>query len=209
MANRSGTVRALILAVAATGAAISVGVVRQSPGPAAPSAPTSPTTQPLATRLGSVDTTTAVVRRGPFCDAVAGADVQAAVEDPSPAAASWSNGDQLGSSNDVAHEYGCSWTAPAGTVASGWVFAPPVTVQRAQELVASAKGRPGCKPLPGAAAYGSPSVALTCTTGGTTTLSYRGLFGDAWLVCQLAGSHATDPADVADRWCASVLGSAG
>ncbi|GAA1964698.1 hypothetical protein GCM10009798_26150 [Nocardioides panacihumi] len=208
MATRSGIVRALILAVAATGAAITVGVVRDSPRPAAPSASTGPTTQPLATGLGSVDTSTAAVRRGPFCDAVPGADVQAAVDDPSPSAATWSNGDQLGSGTDVAHEYGCSWTAPAGTAASGWVFAPPVTVQRAQELVASAKSRPGCKPLPGAATFGSPSIALTCTTGGKTTLSYRGLFGDAWLVCQLAGSRATDPADVADRWCASVLRSA-
>jgi hypothetical protein len=105
----------------------------------------------------------------------------------------------------VAQEFGCSWTGGSGTVASGWVFAPPVTVERAQELVAAARSAKGCAPLPGAATYGSPSVALTCTAGGVTTLSFQGLFGDAWLVCRLAGSRAADPANVADRWCASVL----
>jgi hypothetical protein len=168
--------------------------------------------RPLARGLASIDTTTAVVRRGAFCDDVPDADAQADLDDTSPDLSTWANGDQLESSQDVSHEYGCSWTAANGSVASGWVFAPPVTLERAQELVASAKSQPGCTPLPGAAPFGSPSVALTCTTGGTPTLSYRGLFGDAWLVCQLAAPRATDPAGLAataDRWCATVLQAAG
>jgi hypothetical protein len=194
---------ALLVAVVVTGAAVTVGVVLHSPAPTHPT-----TTRPLATRLSSVDTTTAAVRRGPFCDAVPGADVHAAVDGTSPEERTWSNGDQLGASKDVAHEYGCSWTAPGGAAASAWVFAPPVTVQRAQELAASARAQPGCTPISGAAAFGTPSIALSCVADGRTTLSYRGLFGDAWLVCQLAGSQATDPADTADRWCASVLDAA-
>jgi hypothetical protein len=194
---------ALLVAVVVTGAAVTVGVVLHSPAPTHPT-----TTRPLATRLSSVDTTTAAVRRGAFCDAVPAGDVHAAVDDDSPQLASWSNGDPLPSGHDVAHEFGCSWTAGSGAVASAWVFAPPITVQRGQELGASARAQRGCTPVPGAAAFGSPTVALSCTAGGTTTLSYRGLFGDAWLVCQLAGSRAADPADVADRWCASVLAAA-
>ena len=202
MASPFRVAGALLVAVLATGAAVATGVVLHSPDE-------KPVTRrPLATRLASLDTATTAVRRGAFCDAVPAADARAAVDDDSPELSTWSNGDQLGSTQDVSHEFGCSWTGGSGTVASGWVFAPPVTVQRAQELVASATAQPGCTPLAGAAAYGSPSVALSCTTDGTTTLSYRGLFGDAWLVCQLAGSRAADPADTADRWCASVLKAA-
>ena len=200
---------ALLLAVVATGVTVTTGVVLHSP------ADEEPATRPLPTRLDSIDTATAVVRRGSFCDAVPPADARAAVDDPSPELSTWSNGDQLGSGQDVSHEFGCSWTAGSGAVASGWVFAPPVTVERAQELVASAKSQPGCTAVPGAAAYGSPSIALTCTKDGTTTQSYRGLFGDAWLVCELSGPRGADTAanadtaDTADRWCASVLTAAG
>ncbi|GAB7005416.1 hypothetical protein JCM18899A_28890 [Nocardioides sp. AN3] len=206
MATRSRVVGALVVAVVVTGAAVAVGVMRHSPDHSPPPAP--PRASPLATRLSSVDTTTAAVRRGPFCSAVPLADARAAVGDASPRAQSWSNGDQLPGSADVAHEYGCSWTAPSGATASAWVFAPPVTLERGQELATSARSPKGCTPIAGASAFGSPSVALSCTAAGTTTLSYRGLFGDAWLVCQLAGSRAPDPADVADRWCATVLTAA-
>jgi hypothetical protein len=55
-------------------------------------------------------------------------------------------------------------------------------------------------------------VALTCTNQqGTTRTSYRGLFGDAWLVCEVeqpAGATA-DPLDLAGRWCVGVLEAAG
>lgn len=198
---------ALVVALAVTGGAVAVGVLLRSPASPERAAPA----RPLATRLASLETGTVGVRRAAFCDAVPAADVQAALGDESPTAAAWSNGDALPGSRDVAHEFGCSWTAASGPVASAWVFAPPVTVQRGQELVAAAQAQRGCTPLPGAAAFGSPSVALTCTGGGRTTVSYQGLFGDAWLVCRLTGSAATDaaaPGGVADRWCASVLEAA-
>lgn len=201
MASRSRAAIALVVAVVVTGAAVAAGVALRSSEPA-------PAAHPLAKRLASIDTATAVVRRGEWCARVPAADARAAVDDSSPQLSSWANGDPLGSSRDVAHEFGCSWTAASGVTASGWVFAPPVTVPRAQELVASAQGRPGCTPVPGAPAFGSPSVALSCAAGGVTTLSYRGLFGDAWLVCELGGPAAPDP-DRADRWCASVLTAAG
>jgi hypothetical protein len=54
-------------------------------------------------------------------------------------------------------------------------------------------------------------VALTCTNKqGTSRASYRGLFGDAWLVCEVeqpAGA-AADALDVAGRWCVGVLQAA-
>jgi hypothetical protein len=199
----------LVVALAVTGVAVVAGVTLRSPSPSPQPAPRHRPAQPLATRLASVDTTTAVVRRGAFCDAVPAGDVRAAVDDAAPRLTAWSNGDLLPGSKDVAHEFGCSWAAASGAVAAGWVFAPPVPVQRAQELVASARSQRGCTPLAGAAAFGAPSLALKCVSGGRTTVSYRGLFGDAWLVCQFTGSGTADPADVADRWCASVLAAAG
>ena len=197
----------LVVALAVTGGAVAAGVVLRSPST---SSPRPPAARPLATRLASLDTSTVGVRRSPFCDAVPATDVRAALGGAPPTAATWSNGDPLPGTRDVAHEFGCSWTAASGPVGAAWVFAPPVTVQRGQELVASARAQRGCTPLPGAAAFGSPSVALTCRAGGRTTVSYRGLFGDAWLVCQLAGdpADAADLADLADRWCASVLAAA-
>lgn len=204
MASRSRVLRALVVAVVVTGALVAAGVALRSPD--APPAPRPPA---AATGLSSIDTTTAVVRRGAWCDAVPSAAVREAVGETSPTPSSWSNGDPLGSGPDVAHEFGCTWTASTGTAASAWVFAPPVTVARGQELVASARAVRGCTPLAGAPAFGSPSIALSCTSNGATTVSYRGLFGDAWLVCQVARSGATDPAEVADHWCASVRQAAG
>ena len=51
------------------------------------------------------------------------------------------------------------------------------------------------------------------TATGTYTLrvrSYRGLFGDAWLTCELATPVAVAPAALeerAGRWCAQVVGA--
>jgi hypothetical protein len=198
VASRFRVIAAVLLAAGLTGGAIAAWAISRSPEPA-------PAAQPLATTLASIDTTKITVSREAFCDAVPAGDAQAAVDDSSAKKSAWSNGDPLGNRRDVAHEYGCSWTAGSGAVAAGWVFAPPVTAERAAELVASAQSGRGCTPLAGAAQFGSPSVALACTRRGTTTLSYRGLFGDAWLVCELTGSAAADPTDVAGRWCASVL----
>jgi hypothetical protein len=211
VATRSGVLRALLLALVATAVPVGAGVLRHDPETPPPVA----TTKPLAVRLSAIDTATAVVRRAPFSDAVPAADAATAVTDDSPTKGAWSNGDPLpvtagtGSRSDVAHEFGCSWTAASGTVATAWVFAPPVTVARAQSLAAAARKAKGCTTVPGAPAYGAPAVALSCTTGGTTTLSYQGLFGDAWLVCRLSGSTSATAADLADRWCASVLTAAG
>jgi hypothetical protein len=62
-------------------------------------------------------------------------------------------------------------------------------------------------------AFGSPTLALTCTAAdGTVRASYRGLFGDAWLVCEVelppASPEAGTAADVAGRWCVGVLEAA-
>ena len=201
----SWLVRALpLLAVAAvvTVAPVAAGVFFATPHEAPP-----PATRPLATELTTLDTTTLALARQPFCDRVAGADVKTALGQAPESADTWDNGSPVrlpDGSSDVAHEHGCRWTAESGASAAAWVFAPPVTEQTAARLVQSATRTAGCTPLAGAAAYGAPSVALSCPAGtaGLTTVSYRGLFGDAWLVCEL--TTAQPDADRAGRWCAGV-----
>ena len=110
---------------------------------------------------------------------------------------------------DVAHEDGCRFDGPSRTSAAAWVFAPPVAPQRADELVAAATSDDrGCREVPGAAAYGDPSVARTCRTGPLRETRYAGLVGDAWLTCSLSAPRSVERAELearADAWCAAVL----
>jgi hypothetical protein len=186
--------------------------------------PPPPREKPFSTTaLADVDTTTARVARAPFCSAIDDRQVDAALG-AAPDPVQWVNGDRLdlggtgAGSTDVVHEFGCSYAAPDGGTARAWVFAPPVAAAQAQQLVRSAAKAPGCQVGSGPA-FGSPTLALTCTEDGTTRVSYRGLFGDAWLVCEVelpAGSAAAvdpvdpvDPVDTAGRWCVGVLQAVG
>lgn len=186
------------------------------------------TTSPLATRLASVDTTTLTVRRGAFCTRVGTSTAAAALRTRVVSRQTWQPGQQrpVGSGvTDVVDEYGCSWTTASGTAAQAWVFAPPVTPERAatlakqvptgcQRLPASTTVRPTTSPtttatssssqsVAGAAptlAFGASTSALTC--GDATML--RGLFGDAWLTCTLPSQDF----DLVGRWCLAVARAA-
>ncbi|QIG41909.1 hypothetical protein G5V58_03130 [Nocardioides anomalus] len=170
---------------------------------AAPQAPFTAT--PLADR----DTSGTVVTRGPFCERLDERVVEAVLGSV-PQAQSWANGDQVDLGNgspDVVHEFGCSYADPSGGQARAWVFAPPVDTTRAARLARSAGKAGGCTPGTGPA-FGSPTLALSCTAAdGTVRASYRGLFGDAWVVCEVTRPAGADwdPVDRAGRWCVGVL----
>jgi hypothetical protein len=165
------------------------------------------------TALAGYDTSDAVVSRGPFCDAVDDRQVEAVLGDV-PDALAWSNGDELDIAGhgrpDVVHEFGCRYAVQDVGQAQAWVFAPPVDATRAARLVASAKKAAGCQAGTGPA-FGSPTLVLTCQDeAGATRASYRGLFGDAWLVCEVELTDSTvDVVDVAGRWCVAVVQAAG
>ena len=91
------------------------------------------------------------------------------------------------------------------TMAQAWVFAPPVDAAGAQRLVKAAGKATGCEAGTGPA-FGAPTLALTCTKDGVVRASYRGLFGDAWLVCEVARPAGADwdVVDRAGRWCVGV-----
>jgi hypothetical protein len=168
---------------------------------------------PTSTPLTALDTAGLVVPRVSFCDRVAPVDAQRALGSEVASSSSYGNGDQTQLTarvRDVAHEFGCIWTAGDDTRARAWVFTPPVTLARARQLRRTAAG-PGCRVLTAASAFGAPSVAVRCREpGGLVRTTFSGLFGDAWLSCELdvAGPRVAGLTDRTGRWCVTVARAA-
>jgi hypothetical protein len=203
-------VRSLVVAGVVTAGAVAVGVLAlggdDEPAPTPPPKPF--TTTPLA----GYDTTGAVVERGSFCDRVDERQVSAALGGEPADATSWRSGDRIDVGDgvqDVAHEFGCRWTGADGAVAQAWVFAPPISTDQAKGMARGAAKGKGCRPVDGPA-FGDPTLALSCTDGDVVRASYRGLFGDAWLTCEVTrpAGATWDVTDRAGRWCVGVLQAA-
>lgn len=165
------------------------------------------TPEATSTPLSDFATDDVSVARGEFCARVAPEAVTEALGGAAEDSDSWANGDRTKLADgvrDVAHEYGCSWTAADGTVASAWLFAPPVTTAQAGALGRLARRAEGCRPVPDAPAYGAPSVAVRCGD----EVAFRGLFGDAWLSCSLQAPAPPLGLDRTGRWCVAVAQAA-
>jgi hypothetical protein len=163
------------------------------------------------TPLEELETTTLTVPRATFCPAVDPRQVEAALGEKPVDAQSYESGEEVTLADgvtDVAHEFGCTWVAADQSEARAWVFAPPVDAERARRLVSEVGREKDCQAYPDPA-YGSPSVGMLCPGGeGGSRASYQGLFGDAWLTCELS---TKDPEvsgdDLLERtggWCAGV-----
>lgn len=166
---------------------------------------------PKPTPMTSYDGTVAHVRRISFCTRIPDDAIAAAVG-TKVTTAHYGNGEKLPGSTELSHEYGCVFNGQDGLVARSWVFVPPVTLTTARSLVSKARRMPGCTPTP-AAKFGSPAVGTVCTENGVTTVTYRGLFGDAWLACSVgAPAEAATPPDKlvekAGIWCVQVATTA-
>jgi hypothetical protein len=179
-----------------------------------PEEPAAPPTE-QETPLPAIDTRKVAVVRGAFCHRVSGSAVEAAVGGEVAATSTYDNGEPVtlaDGSRDVAHEFGCEYRAEDRSTARAWVFAPPVTPDRADELVAAADAGKGCRADGSAPAFGQPSVALVCTRGDVVESSYRGLFGDAWLTCTLeVAAGSVDDQELLARtghWCVATLEAA-
>lgn len=196
-----------VAAGAVAAAVLLAGCTTGSSGP-----PPSPDDTPAAepTPLESYDVEGVAVLRSPFCDRVSPTGIEHALDSAAASHRDYGNGDRVrlpDGTRAIAHEYGCEWTGTDGVTARAWVFVPPVTRARARRLVDEAlSGR--CSRT-GTGGFGTPSVATRCRTDEGVQRSWRGLFGDAWLVCTLTGA---DPADVREvrtsEWCVSVLDAA-
>lgn len=204
-------VRRLLLAGTVTAVAVGGGVLLQGAGGSPPDEQ-----EATSTPLASFDTTDLTILRTAFCDRVGDAAVQEALGGAPDDAIAYGNGDQarLGRGiRDRAHEYGCSWTA-GGTTAAAWVYAPPVPRVVANELLRRARKSKDCEPVTDAPAYGDPTAGLVCTSTRGREVTFRGLFGDAWLVCSLrttgvsAGESTIQAVDRAGRWCVAAARAA-
>jgi hypothetical protein len=204
-------VRVLFVALLLT--ALPIGAAVWLRGGAEPSPHTGPAPY-RSVPLEDYDTTVVDVTRAGFCDRIAPDAVSAALGADAKDNTSYANGDKVElvpRETDVAHEYGCTYLGPHGTEARAWVFAPPVTVDRARQLVDEASGISGCKRQRPAPAYGDPGVALVCGYRKDDFASYRGLFGDAWLACSLGLPKRTPEQQLLDRagkWCVAVAQAA-
>ncbi|CAN5501388.1 hypothetical protein BH09ACT12_BH09ACT12_35780 [soil metagenome] len=167
--------------------------------------------EPSSTPLEDFATDEVSVARAEFCARVAPSAVADALGGDAADSGSWANGDRTGLADgvrDVAHEYGCSWTAADGTAARAWVFAPPVTTTEAAQLARQAGRVDGCRTRTSAPAYGAPSTAVSCRADGRGRTTYQGLFGDAWLTCSLEAPGAAPAPDRTGRWCVAVAQAA-
>jgi hypothetical protein len=159
----------------------------------------------LTTPLSGYDTSTAGVQRASFCDLLDEAAVEEALGE-SAEVEEWRDGDRLREVGDIVQEYGCRWEGESAT-GSGWVLAPPVTTRQAERMLEVEPER-GCRAVPDAPAYGDPSRTLSCDGG--SRVRFAGLFGDAWLTCEIAGSQGQEEVtrDLAGRWCVAVAQAA-
>ncbi len=175
----------------------------------------SPGLQPTddGTPLASYSTEGLSVGRSDFCGEINDGAIERALGGPSIDSANFGTGEPVEVSpgvTDIGHEFNCTFEAADGAVARAWVFAPPVTRDQADRLVRRSLKQPGCTPIPGAPAFGDPSVATSCGAEGRATIAFRGLFVDSWLSCSLTRSGSPDEelTDQAGRWCVAVAQAA-
>ena len=192
---------------ASTLALLAAGCTAEAPPPE-PTPPETPAAEP--TTLATYDTSGVAVSRTPFCDRVSPTGIEHALGSTASSHREYGNGDILrlpDGTRTIAHEYGCEWTGRRGAAARAWVFVPPISRARAGRLAEDAVG--GRCDRTGSGEFGRPSVATRCRTDVGVERSWRGLFGDAWLVCTLSGREAPDVSDrAASEWCVAVLEAA-
>jgi hypothetical protein len=158
--------------------------------------------------LEDVDTTALAVPRGPFCDRIDPAAVARVLGGPATHVSAYRSGQRIkisGEVADVVHEFGCRWKTEGGK-AEAWLFAPPVTRRRAARMVEEVQDSPRCLGQVGAPAFGRPSAVCGSPAHDGYAVTFRGLFGDAWLTCSLTlGDEPRATVEArAMRWCAAV-----
>jgi len=168
-------------------------------------ATTPPPNVATPTPLASYDGAGVAVQRISFCTRIPTAAVAAAV-DKVGSTRHYANGEQAPDTGDIAHEYGCIFDGETGLTARAWVFAPPVTPDDAARLVAEAGKARGCQPVD-AHKFGSPTLGTLCRTPTTKTVTYSGLFGDAWLSCSITAPATAKPASATPTGATTATGS--
>ena len=200
---------ALLAGVAVAAVVVDRPAAEPDPSPASQVPPTSPVpgTGPV-----ELDVSRLPIPREPFCGNLDGAEVGRALAGDLEDASAYATGDTVRFApgvRDVAHEYVCVFSGSQAE-ARVWVFAAPVTRAEARRLVRQTRAVAGCREVRTGTAYGRPGITRLCRERGEAgdeqwEVSARGLFGDAWLSCQLtAADPGEDVTRRAERWCVHV-----
>lgn len=160
---------------------------------------------PKPTPIGKLQTASMIIPREAFCEQVPAKAVEAAIKGVVDNAREWTDG-EAGKTGDVGQEFGCEWKSADGLEARAWVYARPVTGKFAREVIDKTSRRPLCTPER-PPAFGSPSQLQVCQLGGgVLRVRHAGLFGDAFLTCEVSAPTA-DRQQLrvrAGTWCVDV-----
>lgn len=168
--------------------------------PAEPAKPTA-----TVTPISQLDTSMMVIPRQAFCKEVPKKAIKAAIKGAVDNSREWTNGQQ-GVTGDVGQEFGCEWRSADGLSARAWVYARQVTPEFARQVIAKTSDKVMCRVLP-PPHFGSPSQLQVCRLGGgQMRVRHAGLFGDAFLSCEVAEPTAAiaQLRARADAWCVDV-----
>ena len=216
----SGRGPLLLALVAVAGAAVTTGALLFGPSAGDPAAERSePSPSPSASDR-PLDLSNLPVARSLACGTLDDRELVAALGADVDNRDDYTSGDTIEIApgiTDIAHEDGCVFTAD-GAEARVWVFAAPVGTPEAQRLVREVRGVRGCTFPRDGTGFGTPGLTSVCPVrprdGEPTAVAatLRGLFGDAWLSCQLSGPGSEGPNVVrqrADQWCVHVATTLG
>lgn len=164
------------------------------------------------TPIGQLKAGDMVIPRIEFCDLIPEKAIEETLDGDVDKVEEWGNGDEAAPTNrdgqkDVAHEFGCSWRSADGVTARAWVFARPVNREFARQVAGQTSKKSGCRIPKNRPDFGSPTQLQVCDLGGGITRArHSGLFGDAWLSCEVEAPE-TEPGLVRKRagaWCVHV-----
>jgi hypothetical protein len=174
---------------------------------------TRPTAPPST--AAPVDLTTLRVQRAAFCDRLEDTGVGRAMQAPVTGSDQYGSGQRVRLApgvTDVSHEFGCTYRAATGARARVWVFAEPVSGREAARIGRDVRRERGCRAFEARPAFGPSPAGTVCRAAGGWQVTVRGLFGDAWLSCQVSAPASQSRAEVVrrgSRWCVRVATALG
>jgi hypothetical protein len=207
----------VVVALVLTGVAVYVGTSDRDTRETGGTLASNPSTSPPTTPLSQLDLSDLPIDRQPFCERLDQGDVEAALGGPVSSTYHYGNGDRKRIApgvTDVSHEYNCTFTAADGTEARVWVFAEPVTRRVAASIARDSDREGGCTKVASAPTYGTPTSTTLCRQRAPdrTAVTLRGLFGDAWMSCELAvpgRAPAGETQRRGEQWCLRVATTLG
>lgn len=213
----SGLRRTTVVVAVLAGAAVLVGCTAE------PDRDTEPEPSASTAPVRKVDLSGLPVARASFCDMLDPDELEDALDGPVLDTYHYGNGDEAEITpgyTDVSHEYNCTFRGAPPATARTWVFARPARTDEARRLVRAAESEKRCT-VAESLQFGTPTVTTACLEREPepgTRVSTHGLFGDAWLSCELTvprdpsrppGQQRDEALERTEQWCVDVVTTIG